>query len=172
MPGSKLEGIFTASCATIPNSGHPERQSMSRLAQLGVFSIVVGGVVFFLSVFPSAVDADSTPGIGLTQIGGILTAMVLLILGAYVFVYAMVHRGGRRTLLRDIGVRLGMTGLVFAVGATLADVLGYGSHTNTSPTGPLFGWLQAAGMMIGFLISAIGVIVYGMPSSADEEGNE
>jgi hypothetical protein len=62
--------------------------------------------------------------------------------------------------MRDIGVRLGMTGLVLAAAATMADLLGFGSHI-TSSSGPFFGWLQAIGMLAGFLLSALGVFIYG-----------
>jgi hypothetical protein len=61
--------------------------------------------------------------------------------------------------MRDIAVRLGMTGLVFSAAAMLADLMGFGSHVGGE--GPLFGWLQAAGMLTGFVISAIGVFLYG-----------
>jgi threonine/homoserine/homoserine lactone efflux protein len=132
---------------------------MSRLAQLGVFTAILGGVILFLALFPVAVDADTTPGIGLAQMAAMLLGLTMLVMGAYIVVYAMVHRGRPRTLMRDVGVRLGMTGLLFAVAATMADVLGFGSHASNQ--GPLFGWLQAAGMLIGFGIAALGVLVYG-----------
>jgi hypothetical protein len=132
---------------------------MSRLAQLGVFSLVLGGVVLFLGVFPSAVDADSVAGIGLLQIVTMLVGLVLIVLGAYVVVYALFHRGTPSTLTRDIGIRLGLTGMVIAAAATLADTMGFGSHT--SADGPLFGWLQALGMLFGFGIAALGVLMYG-----------
>ncbi len=133
---------------------------MSRLAQLGIFCVVLGGVILFLGLFPGAVDADGTPGIGTAQILAILTGLSLLVLGAYIVVYAMIHRGRPRTLVRSIGVRMGLTGLVFAAAATLADIMGFGSHTGNS--GPLLGWLQAVGMLVGFAFSALGVLIYGM----------
>ena len=139
---------------------------MSRLAQLGVFSMVLGGVLLFLGFFPFTVDADYTAGIGLTQIAGILTGIILLILGAYLFTYAILFRGRSRTLIGDIGIRMGLTGLVFAIAATLADVLGFGSHSNAN--GNLFGWLQALGLMLGFGFAAIGVLLYGYAGLSDE----
>ncbi len=138
-------------------------QDMSHLAQLGVFCAVLGAVVLFLGLFPSAVDADSTPGTGLAQIAAMLVGLSLLTLGAYVVVFALIHRGRPRTLLQDIGIRMGLTGLVFAMGATMADVMGFGSHTTSA--GALFGWLQAAGMLTGFLIAALGVLIYGTTRS-------
>ncbi len=136
---------------------------MSRLAQLGVFCVVLGGGILFMGLFPAAIDADNTPGIGLVQILAMQVGITLLVVGAYVVVYALVHRGRRRTLMRDIAVRMGMTGLVCSAAATMADLMGFGSHTSSS--GPLFGWLQAAGMLVGFVISAIGVFVYGAARS-------
>lgn len=136
---------------------------MNRLAQFGLFCGVLGGVILFLSLFPSAIDIDTTPGIGLVQLIAMQTGLALLVLGAYIFVYATVHRGRHRTLMRDIAVRLGMTGLVFSAAAMLADVMGFGSHTTGA--GPLFGWLQATGMLVGFGISAAGVFLYGAARS-------
>lgn len=133
---------------------------MIRLAQFGVFLVMVGGVVLFLGLFPFAADIDATPGVGIAQILGILAGLFVLVTGAYVMVYALVHRGSPTTLLRDVGVRLGMTGLVFATAATLADLMGFGSHTGSG--GFLFGWLQATGMLVGFVIAAIGVLIYGI----------
>src|SRR5574341_43935 len=136
---------------------------MSRLAQFGLFCVVLVGVILFLSLFPSSIDVDNTPGIGLVQIVLMQIGLVFLVLGAYLFVYATIHRGRPRTLMRDIAVRLGMTGLVFSAAAMMADVMGFGSHTTGA--GPLFGWLQATGMLIGFAISAIGVFLYGAARS-------
>ncbi|NDJ52596.1 MAG: hypothetical protein GYB68_05865 [Chloroflexi bacterium] len=131
---------------------------MNRLAQIGVLGSAAGGVFFFLGLFPFSVSADATPGVGVIQIGSVLTGLFLLVAGAYLVVYALIHRDQPRSLMRDIGVRLGMTGLVFAAAALLADVMGFGSHEVQD--GSLFGWLQALGMLIGFLIASIGVLVY------------
>lgn len=131
---------------------------MSRLAQLGMFLVTLGGVVLFLGMFPEAIDADRTPEVGLLQMLVMLAGLALLIFGAYLFAYAIIHRGRPRTLQRDVGVRMGMTGLVFAVAATMADIMGFGSHLPSE--GVYFGWLQAAGMVIGFGIAALGVLVY------------
>lgn len=95
-----------------------------------------------------------------------LVGLFILICGAYITVYSLLHRGTQTNLLRDVGLRLGMTGFVFASAATIADLLGFGSHSLTAE--PIFGWLQAAGMLTGFVISAIGVLIYGA-SSVDNQ---
>jgi hypothetical protein len=132
---------------------------MSRLAQLGVFTTVRGGVAMFVSLFPGAMGIDFTPGIGMAQIVVTLFGLMLITLGAYVFVYAMIHRSKPRTLSQDIGIRMGLTGLTLAVAASLADVLGFGSHSLSA--GFTFGRIQSIGMAIGFVFAALGVIVYG-----------
>lgn len=139
---------------------------MNRLAQLGIFLDVLGAITLFLGLFPFAVDMD-TEGVGLTQIMTWLIGLSLLVLGAYVVVFALVHRDRPRTLLRDIGVRLGMTGLVMSAAATLADIMGFGSHG--VGTGFLFGWLQVVGMLAGFVVAAIGVIIYGLAGSYEHD---
>lgn len=132
---------------------------MNRLAQAGILCTTSGGITLFLGLFPGAVNADRTAGIGLIQILIILFGIVLLIFGAYTTVFALIHRGRQRNLIRDIGTRTGITGILFASAAIMADLFGFGSHTGQD--GVLMGWLQALGVLIGFLISAIGVLIYG-----------
>jgi hypothetical protein len=133
---------------------------MSRLAQFGVFTGVVGVVATFMGLYPNAVDTDFTPGIGLAQILTALVGLTLLTSGAYVFVYDLWHRGRPQTLSQDIGVRMGLTGLTFAIATSLADVLGFGSHSLGANL--TFGYVQAGGMAVGFLFAALGVVVYGI----------
>lgn len=135
----------------------------NRLAQLGLLGMMLGGIALFLALFPFAVGIDDTPGIGVTQIAVIVASLFLIVLDAYLIVFALVHRGHPRRLLRDVGLRLGMSGLVFVAAAALADIMGFGTHT--SGAGPVLGELQAAGMLAGFVLSAIGVLIYGAARS-------
>lgn len=131
---------------------------MTRFAQLGVFFAVLGGVVLFLGMFPQSIDANLSPDIGPVQLLIMLVGLALLVFGAYLFAFATIHRGNPRTLQRDVGVRMGLTGVVFAAAATMADVLGFGSHLPSD--GAFFGWLQATGLLVGFGFAALGVLVY------------
>jgi len=92
------------------------------------------------------------------QLIAMMIGLTMLVFGTYVFAHATIHRGQPRTLQRDIGVRMGLTGLVFAAAATMADVMGFGSHLPSD--GIFFGWLQATGMLVGFGIAALGVLIY------------
>ena len=130
---------------------------MNRLAQAGIFCIVMGVMTLFLGVFPFAVNQNATPNIGLAQILTMLTGLTLVVMGSYCVVFALVHRGRPRNLLRDIGVRLGMTGLVISIASALADVMGVGSHSSSSL---VFGFVQGLGMLAGFLIAMGGVFIY------------
>ena len=135
----------------------------NRLAQIGLLGMATGGIVLFLGLFPFAVALDDTPGIGVTQIAAIVLGIFFIVLDAYLIGYALIHRGRPRTLLRDVGVRLGMSGLVFVAAAALADVMGFGTHTGSG--GLVLGWLQAAGILVGFMFSAFGVFIYGFARS-------
>ena len=135
---------------------------MSRLAQFGVFTATVGSVTMIMGLFPDAMDSDASPGIGLLQIMVILVGLTLLTSGAYIFVYATWHRGEERTLMQDVAIRMALTGLTLAYAAGLADVLGFGSHA--VEVGLTFGRFQTIGLAIGFLLAALGVLVYGTRS--------
>lgn len=132
---------------------------MNKLAQCGILSIALGAVLLLLGLFPFAADLDTTPGVGTSQLLGIIGGLFFSVLGGYVVLYGVQHVNSRpRTLLRDVGVRLGMTGLVVSAASALADTLGFGTHTS----GTQLGAVQAAGILVGFLISALGVLIYGL----------
>ena len=130
---------------------------MNRLAQAGIFCIVLGIMTLFLGIFPYAVNRNATPSIGLVQIVTMLAGLTFVVMGSYCVVFALVHRGRPRNLLRDIGVRLGMTGLVISSASALADVMGVGSHSSSAL---VFGFVQGIGMLAGFLIAMGGVLIY------------
>ncbi len=133
-------------------------RTMNKLSQVGILSAVLGIVLLMLGFFPFAADLDKSPGVGISQLVAIISGLFFLVLGGYVVLFALEHIGRPRTLLRDVGVRLGMTGLVISAASALADTLGFGSHTS----GTLLGWIQAAGILVGFGISALGVVIYGI----------
>jgi hypothetical protein len=132
-------------------------ETMNKLAQAGILSIVLGGVLLLLGLFPFAADLDTTPGVGTSQLIGIIGGLFFLVFGGYAVLYGVQHIGRRRTLLSDVGVRLGMTGFVVSAASALADSLGFGTHAS----GTLLGGVQAAGILVGFAMSALGVFIYG-----------
>lgn len=132
--------------------------TMNKLAQMGILSIALGGVLLLVGLFPFAADLDSAPGVGVTQLATIIGGLFFFVLGGYVVLYGLQHAGRPRSLMRDVGVRLGMTGLVVSAASTLADTLGFGSHTS----GTLLGGVQIGGILVGFGLAALGVLVYGL----------
>jgi uncharacterized membrane protein len=118
--------------------------------------VLAGLFVFILGVAPDLIGMDRSPVIGFVQVGTWLSGLAVLLLGAYLAV-RVIRNGRESTLVSEVGSRLIATGYVLAVAASLADFIGIGSH-------PLpaiyFGPLQVIGLVLGILISLIGVILY------------
>lgn len=133
---------------------------LGRLARAGVAIIVFGFFIFIIGIFPSLINLDITPGIGIFQIFVALIGITFMTLGAYVYTFATRHRELPRRLRHGIGLRLMATGLVFAYTAGLADVLGIGSHPSTPYVRPYFGVWQAGGVVLGVIVIVAGVLLY------------
>ena len=134
---------------------------MAKLSQAGIAIAVLGAVIALMGLFPSITGTEPTPGIGILQILVILTGFSTLIGGAFIYVQSAYYPGTKHNLAQQIGLRLSLTGLVIATASGLADILGFGSH----PVGiegqrPLFGTYQAAGLLGGFIIASLGVIIF------------
>ncbi len=61
-----------------------------------------------------------------------------------------------RTIVSDIGLRLVATGYVISFFAAMADLLGFGSQPLSEA---YFGPVQAAGMLFGEIVIAIGFLM-------------
>ncbi len=144
---------------------------MGKLSQLGIAVAVLGGVVTLIGLFPSITGYEPSPGIGILQIMVILTGFSLLILGVYIFAQATYYPGVKHNLAQQIGVRLSMTGLVISVAAGLADVLGYGSHPPGPDQRPFLGTWQATGLIGGFVIASLGVLIFVLMGHAGPPDN-
>lgn len=136
---------------------------MAKLSQAGIAIVVLGAVIALIGLFPSVTGIESVSGIGILQVLVILTGFSILIGGAYLFVQSAYYPGVKHNLAQQIGLRLSLTGLVIAVASGFADVLGFGSH----PVGlegqrPFLGIYQAAGLIGGFVIASIGVIIFAL----------
>ena len=147
----------TAAPAAIPLGPAPTLHT-SRLARVGVGVVVFGFTLFVIGIFPDLVRLGITPGVGLLQIGIFLFGTSFMTLGAYIYAYATRHRAMPRRLREDVGIRLIATGQVVAYTTGFADVLGIGSHYGAER--PLLGPLQAAGILLGLLITVIGLFLY------------
>lgn len=140
---------------------------MARFAQIGIALGALGTVLTFMGLFPGVTGLPPARGIGIVQIVTILTGFVLLIMGALIYVKFTFYPNKPGNLTQQIGIRLAFTGLLFAAMTGLADVLGFGSHLRSNNSEPLFGGLQALGIIGSFAIAAIGVLIYAVSGRLD-----
>lgn len=140
-----------------------------RFSQLGILIGLMGIILTLMGLFPGLSGIRPTPGIGVVQIFVMLVGYALLIIGALVYVKYTFYPDTRSNLVQQIGTRLAMTGLVLAAMAALADVLGFGSHSNPEDRSLYLGWLQALSIVASFVVSAIGVLIYAATGSSDPD---
>jgi hypothetical protein len=148
---------------------------MSRISQIGIAIGTMGAVLMLMGLFPGITGVTPTSGVGIVQLTVALTGFTLLILGALIYVKYAFYVNQPSTLVQQIGIRLALTGLVFAGLAALADALGFGSHGAQFTEFEFLGPVQGAGVVGSFLLSCIGVLVYavgGHVSDYDEEAEE
>lgn len=133
---------------------------MWRFAQVGIAIGALGAMICFMGLFPGVTGAEPTLGIGLIQVTMVITGYSLLILGALIYLKCTFYLSVPSSLSQQIGVRLALTGLLFAALAGLADILGFGSHIRDDVGDIFFGQLQMIGILASFGLSSLGVLVY------------
>jgi len=142
---------------------------MIRGAQFGIALAALGMVLTFMGLFPGVTGIQPAAGIGIAQIVTILAGFGLLIIGGLIYVEYSFYAHKPQNLAQQIGVRLALTGIIFSGMAGLADILGFGSHPRTADSDILFGAWQAAGMIGGFFIASIGVLIYALTGNPDDD---
>ena len=133
---------------------------MWRFAQVGIALGALGAMICFMGLFPGVTGAVPTAGIGLVQVIMVLIGYALLILGALTYLKFTFYLDVPSTLVQQIGIRLALTGILFAALAGLADILGFGTHIRDSSGDLFFGQLQMVGILTSFGISSLGVLIY------------
>ncbi len=141
------------------------------MAQVGIAIGTLGAVLAFMGMFPGVTGLDATSGIGVLQITVILVGFALLIVGALLYVQGTFYPGVRHTLAQQIAVRLSATGLLFAAISGLGDLLGFGSHPPGITDGPFLGYWQAAGLVGGFVVASIGVVLFALLGPSEDKGD-
>jgi hypothetical protein len=139
-----------------PQINKPHTLISSNRIRFGLFSTIVGFLIFLLGARPSIFGLDRSPVIGFVQIAMFLVGLAAMCIGGYVSMMAL-WNGRQPSIAADIGMRLVATGYVIAVFAGMADVFGLGSHP--LPEVPYFGAWQARGVEVGEGIIAIGFLL-------------
>jgi hypothetical protein len=148
---------------------------MGKLTQFGIAVAILGAVITFIGLFPGVVGLEQTTDVGVIQVLTILVGFSALITGAFIFVQSTYYPGVKHTLAQEIGVRLSMTGLVIATASGLSDILGFGSNPPiTDVQRPFVGPYQTFGLIGGFLIASLGVVIFAMFGHIDssDEGDQ
>ena len=133
---------------------------MGRFAQVGIALGIMGIMIALMGLFPGVTGVTATIGIGIVQVFMLLFGYALLIFGALIYAKFTFYVGVPSNLAQQIGVRLSLTGLVFAALSGLSDILGFGTHINLEDGDIFFGWLQALGILLSFSISSLGVLIF------------
>jgi hypothetical protein len=131
-----------------------------RIAQLMILIGTLGLVTCFMGLYPGITGVEPQSGIGVLQILAILIGMSLIILGAVGFVKINFYPNTKPNLTQQIALRLSFTGLLVAAAVGFSDLLGYGSHPVGPDQIPVLGPFQAAGMIAGYMVAALGVLLY------------
>jgi hypothetical protein len=135
---------------------------MSRFGQVGIALGLLGVVIALMGLFPGMTGVEATVGIGVVQIFMLLFGYGLLVFGAIIYAKFTFFLDAPSTLGQQIGIRLTLTGLLFAALTGLADILGFGSHVRTDISDIFFGFWQAFGLLASLAGSSLGVLVYVM----------
>lgn len=131
---------------------HP---SQARI-RAGLFITLFGLFVFIVGAKPGWLGWDRSRVVGFVQIAVFLVGLALICFGGYITLLAL-WKGRQRSIAADIGLRLVSTGYVIAVFAGMADVFGLGAQP--LPNIPYFGPWQAAGVMVGQVLIAVGFLL-------------
>ena len=133
---------------------------MWRFAQVGIALGALGAMICFMGLFPGVTGAETTVGIGLVQVLMVLVGYGFLIFGALIYLKCTFFLGVPAQLSQQIGVRLAVTGILFAAMAGLADIVGLGTHIRNDVSDLFFGQLQMIGILASFGLSSLGVLIY------------
>ena len=96
----------------------------------------------------------------MVQMFQLLIGLTLLTIAGYLRMHSLRSPDTPRSLQADIGIRLGLTGLVFAYVSGLSDLIGIGTHVVPSFGRPFVGPLQLGGLLVGVIMITVGMVLY------------
>jgi hypothetical protein len=137
-------------------SSEPTFRISTLRIRFSLVTVSFGFLIFAIGAKPNWFGWDRSPVVGFIQIAVFLSGLALICAGGYVGLSAL-WGSEQRSIIADIGSRLVGTGYVIAVFTGMADVFGLG--TQPLPNVPYFGPWQAAGVLLGQSIIALGFLM-------------
>ena len=125
--------------------------------RFSLICVAIGLLIFVIGAKPNWFGWNRVEVVGFVQIAVFLVGLGLICIGGFIGISALWGKE-QRSILADFGSRLIGTGYVIAVFAGMADVFGMGAQT--LPDAPYFGPLQASGVFIGQVVTAIGFLMF------------
>ncbi len=140
------------------NTNQPNHKSFKRRLNFSLGLSLAGFFAFLLGADPGLFGLDRNPLIGFVQTATFSTGLAFLCLGGFISFKICQRSDYNQSLAQDIGIRLVATGYLVALISGMADVFGFG--TQAWPALPFFGPQQAAGVVLGEAIIAIGFLLF------------
>lgn len=125
--------------------------------RVSLLTVAIGAFIFTVGAKPNWYRWNRVDVVGLVQIIVFLVGLALICLGGYVGISSLWGKE-QRTIIADIGLRLVSTGYVITIFTGMADVFGMGAQA--VPNEPYFGPWQAAGVVIGQIVIALGFLMF------------
>lgn len=138
------------------NGSHLKRKMLQ--SKIGLAMTLIGFVVFILGADPGLFRLNRSPVVGFVQTATFSVGLAVICLGGYLTLSGARDPNHKASILEDIGLRLVGTGYLIALVSSMADVFGFG--TQAWPAPPFFGPWQAAGVVIGEVLIALGFLLY------------
>ena len=136
----------------------PKPRNIKLRINIGIGLTIAGFLVFLLGADPGFVNLNRSPVVGFVQTAMFSSGLAILCLGGFIGLKACQRPGHYQTLAQDVGIRLVATGYLIALVSGMADVFGFG--TQAYPALPFFGPWQAAGVIVGEIVIAVGFLLY------------
>lgn len=136
-----------------PNINHS-----NTLLRVGLATTLVGFFIFILGADPDLFNLNRSPVVGFAQVATFSAGLGVICLGGYLSLKGSKSPDHQTSIVEDVGLRLVGTGYLISLVSGMADVFGFG--TQAWPAPPFFGPWQAAGVVIGEVIIALGFLLY------------
>jgi hypothetical protein len=124
--------------------------------RLGLLASFIGLSLLVFGARPNWLGIDRSPEVGFVQITICLIGLAIICLAGTISLTAL-WNGDEKSIVADIGIRLISTGYVIALFSGMADV--FGMTVQQTIKKPFFGPWQQAGMELGMIIIATGILM-------------